>query len=178
MTFLYPPDIFAQLEFDKVLQDLRRRCNGEPARIMLDDLPIYTDALVIREKLEEIICFQEILQDINRIHVGEYLDLRESLTYLRKQDSVLEIEVILEIRKQLEMVNAWFDFFSKDKRIRWKPLYQVLAQTEPLPKVRRLFYQIFDEEGNIKNTASDELAKIRKTFRQKVWHWITHLTGP
>lgn len=167
MVFLYPPDIFFQLEFDKILYDLHRRCSGVPARKILETPVIYQDALAIRGKLEEIVCYQEILQDTNRIHVGEYQDLSEILLYLQKQDSVLEIEDILEIRRQLDMVTSWFDFFTKEKRIRWKPLYTVLVQTEPLPKVRQHFYKIFDEEGNIKNGASDALAKIRKDLLSK-----------
>jgi DNA mismatch repair protein MutS2 len=167
MAFLYPPDIYSQLEFDKILHDLTRRCSGAPARKILENPEIHLDALTIRDKLEEIVCFQDILQDTTRIHVGDYEDLNESWRYLKKQDVVLEVEVILEIRRQLDMVATWFDFFTKDKRIRWKPLFTVLSQTEPLPKLQQHFYRIFDEEGNIKNNASDALAKIRKELQSK-----------
>lgn len=167
MCFLYPRDIYKQLEYDKILQDLKNRCSGAPAKAYVENLPVYDDAILIRQKLEEIVCFQEILQDSHPIHVGAYQDLTDSLELLEIEDSVLEIEVLLELRNQLDMVSAWFDFFTKDKRIRWKPLYTVLLQTEPLPKVRQHFHRIFDEEGEIKNTASDQLAKIRKDIQSK-----------
>ncbi|MCB0686570.1 MAG: Smr/MutS family protein [Saprospiraceae bacterium] len=167
MAFFYPPNFFQQLEFDKILQDLRKRCSGIPARKQFDQLEIYEDALIIRNKLEEVLCFQETMQDTNRIHVSEYHDVSPSLELLEIRDSVLEIEDLLELRHQLDMVAGWFDFFSKDKRIRWKPLYYVLTQTEPVPTVRKHFYQIFDQEGNIKSSASTELAKIRKDLQSK-----------
>ncbi|MCB0668146.1 MAG: endonuclease MutS2, partial [Saprospiraceae bacterium] len=167
MAFLYPRDIYKQLEFEKILQDLKGRCSGTPAKAYVDELPVYEDAIIIRRKLEEITCFQDILQDTHHIHVGAYQDLSESLEMLEITDSVLEIEPLLELRNQLEMVSSWFDFFTKEKRIRWKPLYSVLTQTEPLPKVRKHFNRIFDEEGEIKSTASDQLAKIRKDIQSK-----------
>ena len=71
MSFLYPPDIFAQLEFDKVLRDLSIRCNGLPARERIASLSLSTDVLDIRRQLDEILNFQEILQGSQKIYVAE-----------------------------------------------------------------------------------------------------------
>ena len=167
MPFLYPQDIFHQLEFDKVLEDLRIRCNGTVARERLTHPPFSTDAIQIRRQLDEIVCFQEILQDSQKIYVSEYRDISDALQMLEIQDSVLDIEDLLEIMHQLSMVSDWFNFFTKEKRIRWKPLYEALATTEAQPKLRQEFYKIFDKEGIIKDSASTDLSKIRKSLHAK-----------
>ncbi len=164
---LHPQDILSQLEFDKVLLDLQSRCRGIPAKNDLASQSFLGDVLLIEQKLEEIVAFQEIMTESKTIFVTDYSDISQYWKLLEKDGGVLEIEELLELSSQLQMTHSWFEFFNKERRVRWKALYKVLSGTEPQPKIRKAFFRIFDEDKQVKDSASSQLTSVRKSLLKK-----------
>lgn len=168
MARLYPKDLQHQLGFDVILQDLQSRCKGEPAKDRIRQMPLLQDPAIIENALARILQYQETLQESSKIYLTEYADLTQALHLVIKEGYVLELEALREIGHQINMVISWFDFFSKEKRIKYRNLYQRLQETEPLTSLKKQYLQIFNPEWEVKDSASQELARIRKSLKAKI----------
>lgn len=167
MPFLYPASLYDQLEFSKILTDLATRCIGEPARKKALNLSILTNISEVEVALDAIISMLALQDEGIRLSISEYRDLEHAYQWLEVVGSTLPIKDILEIRNQLSIVSYWHKLFDQEKRRTFAPVYRILAQAMPLDELLDSMQSIFDEEGEIKDSASPELRQIRQAIKKQ-----------
>ncbi len=161
-------NVYRQLEFDRILEDLVNRCAGEPGRELCRHLQPKIDTAEIQHELDQVSDFVETLSLSERIRVMEYRSVTEAYRWLEVENSALKIEDILEIRNHLNQVNQWFEFFTKDRRNEYPHLHHIIARTEPLPELITEVDKILDHDGTVKDSASSALKEIRSRIRSKL----------
>ena len=167
MSYLFPKDLKDRLEFDKILLDLEDRCIGTPARQAIQNLPVLVNPEAIRTALDQTDSYLR-MQESERGIPGLYYDsITHIFKWLRVEGSVLSAEDLLLVRDQLQCIAHWFGFFNLDRRVEYRTVYEVLSQTEVINDALEGLQKVFDEEGNVKDSASPELKSIRQEIHSK-----------
>jgi len=165
---LYPEDIFEKLEFDKIITLTQKYCKGERAKKILEKPALYNQKDRIERMLSEVAELKQMTEDGKPIPLRAYQNIDEALFWLRKIDSVLEIENILHVYDHILSVFE-LDKTFKDpaNKKRYPQTTEIMNQVVFDPKLIKEYNRIFNEEGEIKSSASPELKSIMKLIESK-----------
>ncbi|MBX2815994.1 MAG: hypothetical protein KTR24_08350, partial [Saprospiraceae bacterium] len=167
MSQLYPKTLFKSIEFDQVLADLAARCIGEQGKEKCLGIRPVDDRAQIIEGLEIAQEMRVLQRQFNRLPFAEYQALRPTLRMLRVQDAIPPSSGFLNIRNQLRQLKQW-DLLLKDPELPSIPrMKTVLVVSDPLPEVAEQLEATFDDEGEVLDSASEELLRIRREIRHK-----------
>ena len=167
MSSIYPKDLYQQLEFDQILSDLSQRCIGAPAQARCLLLPLMSNKGEIDLAITQVQSYLAFTEIQKRLRVQSYQPMDKAFRWLEIEDSVLHIESIISFRDQMNMIVEWHGLFDDEIKQTYPPIYQILAQTEPLPLLLASIERIFDDEGEVKNNASAELSRLRKQIQSR-----------
>jgi len=150
---LYPDDIFEKLEFDKIIELTKTYCKGERARQIL---------------MNEVAELKQMIEDGNRLPLRAYENIDEPLYMLRKIDFVLEIENILKIYDHIWSVYELCEIFKHPtNKKNYQHIHKILQQVEFDESLIKQYGKIFNEEAEIKPTASPALNSVVKLIDSK-----------
>jgi len=150
-----------KLEFDKVKEVLSSYVHSPATKERIQNLKPYTEREKIKEEIELSKAFFEIAEDVK---LFEFEDVRELLKKAKLQGAILSVDDILKI---LNVINL-----SKELRRALSPHVQRL---EPLRRIYKRLYTFsplenliigsIDQRGFVKDEASEELLRVRKSIR-------------
>jgi DNA mismatch repair protein MutS2 len=163
----FPESALTQLEFDKVKALLSAHCKTEYAFEKANHLRIHTRREFIELELQQSNEFKLLLQDAQHFPNDFVLNLSRELKLLGIPGAVLKGEDFLEIRKLAENIKDIFRWFDNEKKLAYPALAKVIEHTFYEKKIISLIDEIIDESGNVKDTASENLANIRMSLYRK-----------
>lgn len=164
---LFPASAEHQLEFDKIKILLAGYCRTEYARQKAEVLRIHTRKEFIERALLQANEYKLLFH--NRLHFPEdvVLNLGRELRLLGIEGSALTGPQLLLIRKlpvAIEQILRWFD---NDRRIAFPSLALVIRETYIEKTIVGIIDEALDEDGNVKDNASEPLAEIRMRLYRK-----------
>ena len=164
---LYPESAYIQLEFDKVKELLKAYCQCEYAKQKADQLRIHTHKKFIDTELKQSHEYKQLIQ--NGIHFpNDYtLNLYKELKLLSISGAVLAGDQLLEIRKLAESMEKIFRWFDTERRQAYEGLTEIIKDTYYEKAIIALIDDVVDEQGQVKDSASPELAEIRMNLYRK-----------
>ncbi len=160
-------ELFEKLEFDKVLELLKGECMGDVGRVYFDNIPLETEGFLIERKLREVEEFKAALENKDRIPAERYEDIHQDLRMLEVEDAVLPLEAILRIYLQLVITREFFAFFTESRQETYPALYAILQPYTFSVDLVKTMQRTLDEEGQVRNDATPELARIRRMAQSK-----------
>ncbi|RFM26528.1 endonuclease MutS2 [Deminuibacter soli] len=164
---LYPESAAVQLEFDKVKALLREHCKSEYARQKADELRIHTRKEYILTELQQSHEFKLMLQ-LSQYFPNDYvLNISRDIKLLGIPGSMLTGEQWIQVRKLAESLEKIFRWFDNERRTAYPALSKVIADTYYEKTIIELIDEVLDEAGNVKDTASAELQRIRMGLYRK-----------
>jgi len=164
---LFPTSATQQLEFDKVKTLLSGHCRTEYARYKSENLRIHTRREFIEPELHQAYEYKLFFQ--NHLHFPDdsVINLTKELKLLNIDGSVLAGNQFLLIKKLTVSIQQIFRWFDNDRKIAFPFLALVISETYFEKTIIQLIDEILDEDGNVKDTASEELAEIRMRLYKK-----------
>ncbi|NNE28799.1 MAG: endonuclease MutS2, partial [Saprospiraceae bacterium] len=159
---LTPSDILEKLEFDRILERLATYCHGDLAVERALSLFPSSDFKGIQLSLEET---DECLSGISEGEVfpmSKYSPLEEDLRFLALEESVLTEEAMVRIHQTLHLMDRIVRFFSPERKHRYKKLGSLVERVPHEPALSKAIRKVLDEEGNIREDASETLQRIRR----------------
>ncbi|HPB52355.1 MAG TPA: Smr/MutS family protein [Saprospiraceae bacterium] len=164
----YPNDIFQVLEFDRLLILAESYCKGEAGKRLLKNVRFHTNPDEIERLLSETMEFKLSLDAGDSFPTGNYTDIDTFLKYLKITDYFLEVEHINELRSVLEIMKNLDRFASSSGNTKNYPvLTQKILDQGYIPTYLQQINQILDDQGKVKNNASEDLVKIRRAISAK-----------
>ncbi len=166
---LYPSDFENKINFTVIREYLLKHCSFSIGREKVDALSFETDVETIHcMQLEtwEMMC---VLEDASlNFPRCEMHDVRESLSRIRIEGLFLEEQELHRLRKSLETLRLLNMFFASLPELRFPALmaFYQREQLDDLSQSFRLIDNILDQYGQLKDTASQELARIRSGLRR------------
>lgn len=164
---LFPESAAVQLEFDKIKALLTEHCKSEYAKKKASDLRIHTRRDFIETELQQTNEFKLITQN-NQYFPNDYItNLNKDLKLLSIPGAVLSGEQFVQIRKLVVNVQSVFRWFDSERRTAYPALVKVIENTYYEKAVIDLIDDVLDEQGTVKDNASEALQKIRLALFRK-----------
>lgn len=150
--------LFQDLEYDKVVAHIGNNCHSLAGKQLAAALTPLSDTKAINYRLKLLAEIQEALIHGPDISFEELLPLEE--LFAETKQLVYDYEefrlAYLNARLATEICARRADLEG------YRELDKILKKIAPLNEISRKFEQIFDVEGEVKDTASEELKRIRK----------------
>jgi len=151
------------LELPKILVRLANHCGFSASVELAQALTPSTEAAEVQRRLAETTQAKEALEKIDVLTVGGSHDIREAAR-LAARGGTLEAKDLLDIRDTLVAGRN-----VQRSLMRYQALYPQLTaitnQIEPLGTLSTEINRTIDDNGEVRDTASDQLAGIRKQVR-------------
>ncbi len=168
---LYPKEIFAKLEFDKILEKLHDYCQSPLGQAYVQNIRFVDEQKEIEKQLRQVHEFVLILNhEVLVFPTSNYLELSQEIHLLGIQNSVLNEQQIFRVFQVLQTVgNILYFFRQKDgENIELYPELASLVQNLEINKdLLNAIKQVLDDNGKIKNSASRTLTSIRNSMSRK-----------
>ena len=170
---IYPNNFENKIGFSEIRQMLSANCMCGLGRKKVEDMAFSTDARQIREWLEQIGEFKRLNEDGDDFPLDNFYDMREQIARLRIDGTYLEEEELWNMQKSLNTIHQIIIFLSRDAEetadgeLKYKyPSLQKLTEGICIfPNVIHRIEQIIDKRGNLRDTASPELARLRRELQ-------------
>ncbi|MCF8236659.1 MAG: Smr/MutS family protein [Saprospiraceae bacterium] len=162
MRFI-PEDVPHTLEFSRILEMTAEHCMGTPGRELSLQIRPSTDIHVILQRLREVDEWARTMIGPEPVPFSPYEDIRDTFRYLSVTDYIMEVEDLLHYRNLLYIHRDLHQYPDEETSVAYPVLTDLIQslpfESEPLD----LLEQVFDEKGDIRDTASPALASIRRS---------------
>lgn len=163
----FPESALQQLEFDKVKTLLSEYCRTEFAKNRAENLRIHTKKEFIETELQQTNEYKLLLQGGQYFPNDFTVNILKEIKLLSIPGAVLSGEQFLLIRKLAENTSNIFRWFDNERRIAYPALTKVVENSYYEKVINELIDDVLDETGNVKDSASEELAQIRMSLYRK-----------
>ncbi len=162
------------MEYNKVKELLRELCVSPLGSEQVDALRPFTSAESIRHELSEVDEMIRLTHARQEPPTDGIYDIRDPLTRARVEGAVLDPAEIILIK---ETAVAARNIRSSVKKITQDTpnIKSICERLVPLPELEQAVDRVFDEQSNLRDNATSELAKIRKTLRQQRSYIVNRL---
>jgi DNA mismatch repair protein MutS2 len=167
ISMFYPADLFEKLEFDKVLELLRRECITEMAQERILAIKPGTDFATIDRALRQVKELKQSLEKNDRFPLAHFSDYRPQIALLDKEGYTLQVETFQSILQVLLVMRDIFKYFQGQKKEIYPHLYAEVRAMRLDEDLISAINRVFDEKGNVRSDASPELATIRREMSSK-----------
>lgn len=149
------------LQFDKIKELVKQRCHSKQAKSLCDFIspePFAKDVLLKLNQTNEL---KNILAANGYFPGIEHVDISTELNYLGLEGALLNEAQLLHLLKTVEVSNTLIRYL-KSKKALLPFLFEPASKIDVFDFVVDEIHKILDVEGQVKNSASTELARIRK----------------
>lgn len=167
MIQLFPESALTQLEFDKVRALLMEHCQSEYGRHKAEKLRVHTKLEFIELELRQTHEYKLIRQSGLYFPNDYVLNLSKDIRLLGIPGSFLGGEQWMQIRRLAENMQSIFRWFDTERRVAYPALSQVIKDTYYEKTIIQLIDEVLDEGGNVRDNASEDLARIRMSLYRK-----------
>lgn len=157
------------LDFHHIKEQLQQHCSSTIAKELAMHIEPMTDAKAIQENLDETAEAMRSLQTEVEQPLGGTRDIRESCKKSRK-DFVLTREALWDIYLTIGAYKRMTKFF-RTKYMEYPLLFLWVQDMPNTDRIENRFKRVFDEKGELLDTASPKLASLRNTIiktREKI----------
>src|SRR4029078_6934719 len=164
---LFPSSAYIQLEFDKVRSLLLEHCETEYAKEKAKELPIDTSRELIEAELKQSYEYKKLLQSDIYFPNDHLLNLSRELKLLGIPGAVLSGEQFIQLRRLAESMEKIFRWFDRERKMAYEGMAKLIENTHYEKAVIKMIDEIVDEQGQVKDDASNELRNIRMNLYRK-----------
>jgi DNA mismatch repair protein MutS2 len=162
-------DAIKKLEFDRILEKIKGKISSEIGESVLNEVKFYTDETELEEEINKVLEVQELIYFDGFIDLSVLKDIKPYLQKIKIERSYLSADKFLYILSFLHVSRQIKSYF-KPKKNKSKFSEYLFEKSKEIFSDKLLEYNIervVDDSGNIKDSASKELKKIREEIREK-----------
>jgi DNA mismatch repair protein MutS2 len=158
---VFPESALVQLEFNKIQSLLTEHCKTEFAKSKAENLRIHTRKEFIELELQQSNEYKLLIEGGQYFPNDHILNLSREIKLLGIAGAVLAGDQIMQIRKLAESLHSIFRWFDTERRTAYPALARVINETYYEKAILQTIDEVLDENGTVKDNASDELSRIR-----------------
>ncbi len=163
---LYPENFEQKIGFEQIRTLIREKCQSALGKRNIDAIGFSSDFEQILKSLSQIDEFQHILTDEEEAFpLNAIFDLEATLHRIRVEGTFMSEKECLELKASLCAVQQ-ITRYMQQRAERYFYLNQLSADVVPLPEITQRIDALFNKFGELKDTASERLATIRREFRK------------
>lgn len=160
----YPDNFEFKIGFDKIRQLISDKCLSLLGKDRVESISFSTQYDEIRALLCQTEEFVRILQVENDFPANYFFDVRHALKKIRVEGTFLDESELFDLRRSLETIRDIVRFFLKEQEsdIQYPHLASLANEVALFPTVIGGIDKILDKFGRVKDSASPDLARIRR----------------
>ena len=163
IIMIFPENFEHKIDFVSIRQQLYDLCSFLPGKEEVERMAFRTNIREIELMLDETDEMCRILTDPTLdFPAGAFYDVRDDLARIRVEGLFLDEKQLFSLRKTLESTHALLDFLRHIPNESYPALCAMAQQVQPVGGLIREIDRVLDKFGRVKDTASPELAQIRK----------------
>ncbi|WP_337041782.1 endonuclease MutS2 [Emticicia sp. 17c] len=165
---LYPQNIEQKIGFDKIRELIAEQCVSSLGRAFVEKIRFSDDYKIIDRLIRQVAEFKLILQVEAGFPEQNYIDVSDSLTRASLEGAFVAEEQFFEIKLSLRTIQQIIHFFKTKEETIYPELKALTANSLPATNdegwsgVITQIDKIIDERGKVRDSASPELADIRR----------------
>jgi len=167
MIRYFPESALGQLEFDKIRDLLAEKCRSAYAKEKASTLRIHTRLELIQVELQRTSEFKSLLEQGQYFPNEDGLQLSREIKLLGLPGAVLGGDQFLQIRKLADALRQIFHWFDRERRLAYTGLASVIKDCYYEKAIIQSIDEILEENGQVRDKASPELASIRMSVYKK-----------
>ncbi len=164
---VYPESATVQLEFDKIKTLLTEKCRTQYAKAKATELRIHTKKEFIERELKQSLEYRQLVQNGIQFPNDHVLNLSREIKLLGIEGALLSGEELVSLRKLVMCIESIFRWFDVDRKTVYSALAEVISSSYYEKAIFKMINDVIDENGNVKDNASNELASIRMSLYRK-----------
>ena len=173
----YPDNIEKKLGIDEVRSLLYAQCMSTLGKSRVDEMGFINDANKINQLLGQTHELRQIIDNGDEFPLENFFDLREPLKRLRLEGTYMEEDNLFQLMRSMNTVCKLVDILTqtvhqpddddeREPERRYKHLSDLADGIPTFPQLVNRISQIVDKYGKIRDTASQELARIRSELKR------------
>src|SRR5574344_141801 len=151
-----------KLGFDQIRQSIKMRCSTGYAQNRAETEEVSYNPQTIEKRLALTDEMRLVAMFETKFPQGEFTDCTQFLKALTAEFSCISVENLRRLQNFLESLRQVLSFLKNTKPEQYPNIKQLAAPIPYFPEVSRRIDSILDKNGEIKDSASEELAKIRR----------------
>lgn len=168
---IYPKTFESKIGFDEIRTLLRERCLSTLGKEKVDEMQASHDADEINEWLAQIREFRRLQEESDDFPMHYFFDVRQSVSRLRLEGTHLDESELFDLRRSLDTICAIVNYLNRsdgddedgeEKAYPYPALHRLTVDVLTFPQLVQAIDRILDKFGHIKDSASPELANIRR----------------
>ena len=163
---IYPSNFEQKIEFDQIRKLLKLKCLSELGKECVDNISFSSDFDIISKQIHQTDEFATIIKEQQDFPDQHFFDIRPSLKRIRIEGLYMDEQELFDFCRSLETIQEILHFFNnaedEDSTPSYPHLMELTKSVATFPQLIKAIHSILDKYGKIKNTASTELARIRK----------------
>lgn len=167
MSNIYPENFEVKIGFSQIRALLKEICLSDLGKNLVDDMQFMQRRKKLEWELSLTHEFSKLLQETHGFPINFYFDMRSSLNELKTEGRFMEAEKLFNLKRSIETIIAILRFIKQLQEENFPNLIQLVSQVESYPLVKDKIERILDNNGKVKDSASPELAQIRRDLFNK-----------
>ncbi|MGQ8868836.1 endonuclease MutS2 [Myroides sp. TSA_177.3] len=162
---IFPSNYEEKCGFTSIREMLKDFCLGSLGIEKVDELTIHTNFELLVHQLEQVEEMRMLIERERRFPLTDYSDTRSTVQQvIADTTSWLTIEDVLSIQHTLISGKQLYDVViqREDDREIYQKMALLAKNYEPLDELVDAISQVVDQQGQVRDSASKELASIRK----------------
>ncbi len=159
---IYPDNFEQKVGFDSIRTLIAEVCVSDMGREYVSKIRFSSNLSVIDKMLLQTTEFIQILETGSVFPTHDYIDLRPGLARLKTPGTYLAQEDLFDLKSSLVTLQKILVFFNKTEAEKYPQLKSLIANMAIPDVLLEKAGRIMDDKGQIRDSASDKLATIRR----------------
>ena len=163
---IYPKTFESKIGFNEIRALLRERCLSTLGKELVDIMQASADAGVINEWLAQVREFRQLQEEADDFPMQYFFDVRQSVSRLRLEGTHMDESELFDLRRSLDTICGIVDYLNRTDgdgdEHPYPALHRLTEGVQTFPQLVQAIDRILDKFGKIKDSASPELANIRR----------------
>lgn len=164
---IYPENFEEKTGFNIIKQKIRSRCLSETGKIKIDNLKFLTRYDLIKRYSEQVAEMKDICEDHEDFPIDNYFDVQEFIEKIKVDGAYLTVDEVFKLYKSLITIKNIVRFFSGKEENLFPRLMELAKNVKVFPYIYESIERILNKQGKVKDNASPELQRIKRTINEK-----------
>ena len=162
---LYPKNFENKISFDQIRGLIKERCVSQQGAELIDAMAFSYDFDAIVLSLTQIEEMMALLTETGEgLPLGSLADLRPAFARTQADGTFLDVKDVVDLRLNVSTLRAVTTYLRARDAERFPALIKMSESVELFPNIEHEIERIINKYGEVKDTASSQLAEIRRSI--------------
>ena len=164
---IYPANFESKIGFDRIRALVAERCNTQAAVAKLDEHRFSSRHAEVERRIASADEMRTIVMMESEFPNEEFCDLTNLIAKVRVEGTFLDLEEAVLLARALHQVDSVSRFILSRERALYPQLYKLTEGVISLESIANHIDSLIDRFGQMRDSASDELYRIRRSIRER-----------